>query len=253
MGSVHLLKASDYPLPAALERAYSEADTLLMEIDLDDLSTITAQWVIQHRATPERGQTLKQLLGDDKYSEAQSLARTADIDLSRYSRSEPWHAALEITREAMSSAGFEAGRGIDQYFASRAITDGKRIDGLETFEQQIAFFDELPLDLQTRLLLQSLAELETYDGQLSSLVTAWRDGNLEQLATELNQSFADYPLLRNVLVTQRNQNWVSAIESLTTRETTSLVVVGALHLVGEDSLLALLAERGLKAHQIISD
>ena len=36
LGSIHFLRPSDFPLPAAMERAYDEADVLVMEIDMDN-------------------------------------------------------------------------------------------------------------------------------------------------------------------------------------------------------------------------
>lgn len=253
LGSVHLLQASDYPLPDALNKAYLDADSLLLEIDLDDLSALHAARVIRNKATAAPGTSLRTLLGEDKYAEADRLARAASIELRRFESSEPWHVALEVTREAMLAAGYASHLGVDQHFAQRAMADGKPIEGLERFEQQIAFFDELPLELQSRLLLQALKEIGNYSGQLDALVTAWREGNTEELASELEESFVDYPKLREVLVNQRNNDWITPIEALTERPGTSLVIVGALHLVGEDSLIDLLAARGLQPRRVLSD
>ena len=53
------------------------------------------------------------------------------------------------------------------------------------------------------------------------------------------------PTLYRPLVTDRNRRWLPQIEALLARPDDTLVVVGALHLVGPDGLLALLRERGL--------
>src|SRR5690606_1575475 len=37
LGSVHLLRPEDHPLPAGIEDAYHDADTLVMEMDVDDV------------------------------------------------------------------------------------------------------------------------------------------------------------------------------------------------------------------------
>ena len=63
-GSVHLLKQSDSQLPPALERAYAEAEQLVMEIDMDDLdATAAAAWMME-RGMSTDGATLRETLGE---------------------------------------------------------------------------------------------------------------------------------------------------------------------------------------------
>ena len=38
LGSVHLLRREDYPLPIVVDRAYADAEFLVMELDIDDLA-----------------------------------------------------------------------------------------------------------------------------------------------------------------------------------------------------------------------
>ncbi|MBM4231580.1 MAG: TraB/GumN family protein, partial [Gammaproteobacteria bacterium] len=44
----------------------------------------------------------------------------------------------------------------------------------------------------------------------------------------------------------RNRNWVPQVKALLERDEDTLVVVGALHLVGERGLIALLEREGLR-------
>ena len=59
-----------------------------------------------------------------------------------------------------------------------------------------------------------------------------------------------YPELYRTLVVDRNEAWVKTIKSLTSKEDDYLVVVGALHLVGEDGVPTLLSEIGIIADQL---
>ena len=78
------------------------------------------------------------------------------------------------------------------------------------------------------------------------MFAAWRTGDVKQLAALLTSEFKDYPVLYRVLVSQRNKHWMPQIEKLLREKDDYLVVVGALHLVGEDGLLQLARARGLK-------
>ena len=52
------------------------------------------------------------------------------------------------------------------------------------------------------------------------------------------------------LLVKRNRNWVAPIRDLTRRPGNYLVIVGAMHLVGDDSVLAMLDNAGIKSRQL---
>ncbi len=69
------------------------------------------------------------------------------------------------------------------------------------------------------------------------MVAAWRDGELERLSAELLDEFDQFPGLYETIVTKRNSAWVPALERMLADGRRRLVVVGALHLVGPDSVI----------------
>lgn len=253
VGSIHLLRETDYPLPAGLMEAYADAERLLMELDMDDIDSGRVGAIMFARGTPPEGQTLESLMGPEKFARAQESAAEIGIDLTRFRGAEPWYAALTLTQIQLMRRGYDPRYGIDAHLAAAAMEDGKPIQGLETFEEQIIFFDTLPLDLQSDMLLESLGEMADLEADMGRTVDAWRRGDADYLARELLAELADYPELYERLVVQRNRDWLPVITALTDREEDYLVVVGALHLVGEDGLLALLAEAGIQARQLGSE
>src|SRR5262245_53259093 len=63
-GSVHVLKPGQATLPAEFDRAYKDAEALVMEIDLDDLDPAAMQaWMAEH-GTLQPDKTLRDVLGD---------------------------------------------------------------------------------------------------------------------------------------------------------------------------------------------
>jgi uncharacterized protein YbaP (TraB family) len=65
----------------------------------------------------------------------------------------------------------------------------------------------------------------------------------------MNRSFNDHPAIRDRLLIQRNKNWTSQIEALMKENKNVLVIVGAGHLVGPDSVVDLLKKKGLSVKQ----
>jgi uncharacterized protein YbaP (TraB family) len=81
------------------------------------------------------------------------------------------------------------------------------------------------------------------------MLAYWESGDGENLYHLLNKSFEKHPDLRDKLLTQRNKRWVSGIEALLKEDKNVLVIVGAGHLVGPDSLVDLLQDKGYSVKQ----
>jgi uncharacterized protein YbaP (TraB family) len=102
---------------------------------------------------------------------------------------------------------------------------------------------------QEALLRQTLEELEVVGTMASEMVEAWKNGDVNKLDAIMKLSFADYPEMYDRFVVTRNRNWVSIIDALAGQEKNVLVVVGAAHLVGKDSVLNLLKAKGYRIEQ----
>ena len=109
VGSIHLLRPADYPLPSTVQLAYDDAEALLMEIDMDDRDAGAAALIMMQRGQLSDGQTLEAVLEDD-YAEAIELAGTIGIDLARMDSLAPWFAALSIEQLVMMREGFDPTR-----------------------------------------------------------------------------------------------------------------------------------------------
>ncbi len=59
----------------------------------------------------------------------------------------------------------------------------------------------------------------------------------------------DYPQVYRSLLVERNNNWLPKIERLISQPEQKFILVGALHLVGEDGLLKQLKNKGYQVQQ----
>ena len=245
LGSVHYLRQADYPLPARIDALYRQADTLVMELDLDDLDARAVQGAFVEAAMLPPGSSLETVLTPQVYALARTRSAALGVDLTLMAGFEPWLVAITLMDLGMNALGFNASQGVEQHLLRRAASDGKPILGLETLEDQIRVFDRLSIQEQQALLQQTLHELDSADPAMDELLDAWRDGRLDTLADELMADFDAFPTLYRHLVIDRNTRWVAALQQLLADGNRYLVVVGALHLVGEDSVIELLEARGL--------
>jgi uncharacterized protein YbaP (TraB family) len=237
-------------LPPTVDGLIERAQSIVMELDLDDVDAAAQQRVILGTAMLPPGTVLADVVDADVYSLVQREAGELGIDLTLLERFEPWFLAVTLLDQGMRKFGFQAERGVEQYVLTQAQRTGKDIVGLESLEFQIGIFDSLPPPQQQAMLEQTLAEIDEAQTALSAMVEAWRDGELESLSSELLDDFDDFPGLYETLVTKRNAAWVPALERMLADGQRHLVVVGALHLVGPDNVIDMLRERGHDAARV---
>jgi uncharacterized protein YbaP (TraB family) len=246
LGSIHVLRPGDGGLPQAAERAYDDAEQLVMEIDMDDAAAADPNQMLasmQRAALLPEGATLRGVLGDD-YASIRERAAQSGLDLEPLDRFAPWFVATLMLQLELAKRGFLPELGIEQQLASRAAGDGKPIQGLETAEQQFAVLGGLPLAEQKRFLLMTMEESTQLDAQVEELVGAWQRGDTTALAAMLSDEFDEFPELYRPLTEDRNRAWVQQLDRLLDDRDDYLVVVGALHLVGRNSVVDLLRLRG---------
>jgi uncharacterized protein YbaP (TraB family) len=250
LGSIHFLRADDYPLPDAIGAAYREAEVLVTEIDLDDLDPLEAQASMQSLAIDPRGRDLARLLGPADYATVRTAMQALAIDPAALAAYEPWYAALQVTQLRLQQLGFNPGYGVEARLLMLAASDGKEIRGLETLEDQLGALDSLPASAQREFLLTTIEEAAEIESGIDAILLAWREGNTRTLERDLLSGLDDQPELRQRILVDRNGRWVEQLQAMAGDGTRYLVVVGALHLVGPDSVLDMLERRGIGNQQL---
>jgi uncharacterized protein YbaP (TraB family) len=251
LGSVHLLRPGDGGLSRAAEAAYADAEGIVMEIDLDDAAVAEPGALLiemQRAALLPEDTSLRQVLGGD-YEAIARRARASGLELASVDRFAPWFVATLLLQLELARRGFDPALGIEQRIAERATADRKPIAGLETPADQFRMLAALPLPEQKRFLELTLAEMAELDLELARLLEAWRTGDADALAELLSAAYRDFPELYGPLTEDRNRAWIERLEDLLDDTDDYLVVVGALHLVGRNSVVDLLRKRGHRVTQ----
>ncbi|HEX9853106.1 MAG TPA: TraB/GumN family protein [Woeseiaceae bacterium] len=250
LGSVHLLRAGDHPLPSVIHDAYEDAETLIMELDMDDIDPVEAQSLLTELGLIHDDRSLNDLMGPGPYAEAETFANRADIPLAMLAKSEPWLAAITVEQLMLARIGFNPLFGIESHLTEKAALDDKEILGLETIRQQLEFLDSMSLESQRALLLQSLKESVDIRKIMDELIDAWRHGDLAFMEDNMLDDMRQYPELYQTIVVDRNIDWAGQFEDLLDEDDDYLIVVGALHLIGDDGVPALLTKRGRDVVQL---
>ena len=242
LGSVHAMREDSYPLPTAMETAFESVEKVVFEVDLDDLNSAAIQMLAA--GTLDGEGLLEEIVGPAIWAELVVQVETTGFPAAMFQRMKPWMAAVTITALAMTEAGYLPSAGVDAYFSRRAEEAGKERIALETAEFQVGLFADLTPEQSLAFLRYTLADLETVIPDLDELSANWRAGRVEAVEALMAEGFDEFPELLEKMVTDRNRAWMPPIVELLAGDSDAMVVVGALHLVGEEGLVNLLRKRG---------
>ncbi|MFQ2219132.1 TraB/GumN family protein [Aeromonas enteropelogenes] len=242
MGSIHAGKPTLYPLPEPVERAWQQSRALVMEVDMNSISQ--EQWQGMASLTQlNDGKSLKEYLPAELYQRTLMAGIRYGLDEATLSPLRPWFAAITLTQAAMAKTGFDSQLGIDQHFAGLAVKEGKPVVGFETLLEQLGYLASVG-DNQTLMLASTLDELPMLENAFTAVMKAWQQGDEATLINLLKEEMAPPALqswMEQTLLAERNRNWLKKWPSLPNE---SFIVVGALHLYGEQGLLAELEQQG---------
>lgn len=249
-GTVHLLRPSDYPLPAAFDEAYAAASEIYFETDINSMGdlSIQAQMLQQLTYTDER--TLKTVLSEEAYAALTVYTAKLGLPMMMLEKFKPGMIISTLQILDFQRMGFTP-QGVDMHFNTRAVADGKTLGAFETIEEQIGFLSAMGEGNESEFILLSLKDLEDTDALMAEMVAAWRSGDTEALNTMFVEDMRiQAPEIYDSLLLQRNRNWLPDIEAMLRDGDTEFVLVGAAHLVGPDGLVSMLTANGYQIRQL---
>jgi uncharacterized protein YbaP (TraB family) len=250
LGSIHFLKRENYPLNPTIEKAFDSTKKLVLEIDLKSADSGTVQRLTLEKGLHRDGKTLQENISAETYSLAAKRAQELGIDIGALSPLKPWVVALTMTSLQLQRLGFDPNSGVDRYLAERATKVGKPMAGLETAAFQIGLMDQLSASDQESMLRHSLKEMDLLDKGLDQIVRSWAAGDVPALEALLVNAMREYPAVHQKIIVDRNRRWLPEIERMIEQGESTLVVVGAAHLVGKEGVIELLKARGYTLEQM---
>lgn len=249
-GTVHLLRPGDYPLPPEFEEAYADSDQIVFETDISLMGDLATQTRMLQQLTYSDERTLQSVLNEEAYAALQEYTAEKGMPLAMMQKFKPGMVISTLQVIEFQSMGFTP-QGVDSYFNARAVGDAKELGALETIDEQIGFLASMGEGKESEFILMSLEDLEDTGEMMENMLSAWREGDADSLATLFVEEMRrEAPELYDSLLKQRNEDWLPQIEAMLDDDDREFVLVGAAHLVGEEGLLSLLAERGYRVRQL---
>lgn len=247
-GTIHLLCEDDAVLGDSLLYAIEKTDRVYFELDLDN---IFEMFGAMRGMKMRNDTTLSDLLSKEEYQKVKSAfeSRSAILPFSELETYKPF-----LASSLLMESGMACGKTVsmEQLIMKEAKKYKKRIEGLESMAYQMSIFDSIPYKFQAEQLLKYIAmdgDLSAAEKEFEEMVTAYKEQDLEKLAEYINSSAADITQFEDLLINNRNRNWVKKLTEILELRTVT-IAVGAGHLPGKDGLISLLRKAGFNVRPV---
>jgi len=249
-GSVHILDLEQTPLPSGFDQAYAQSQILVLEADVEKMQQPEFLATAMPRLTYPAPATIRDRLEPATLAALESYFADRGGAFEQFERFRPGLLTSVMLVFELQRLGL-AGPGVDLVVQQRAADDDKPRKYLETVDEQLDILAGIGDGDEDALIRQSLADAERLPVFWQEMLSAWGDGDLDRMqALGSDDLQRTAPRSYDLLIKRRNRAWLEKLELMLADAPIELVVVGALHLAGEDGLLELLAARGCRVEQL---
>lgn len=241
-GTIHMLCADDAMLSQSMKNVIGKAEEVYFEVDLDNLVEMFA---VMSKMKMKGDTTLKDLLSETDYAKVKDYFESKSSMLP-FATLETFKPILALSTVQENSMECESMAMMEQVIMTEAKKTDKKIRGLETMSYQAGVLDSIPYKLQAEQLVSYIDNLNknsSEDKELNEMMSAYMSqdlGKLEDLMKKTDMGIGNFT---EVLLYNRNRNWVKKLKDLMP-EKTLLIAVGAGHLPGDQGVINLLRKAG---------
>lgn len=236
LGSVH---ASDRPLylSTLATLAISDADTLAFEANIEVAPNLSS-------ARYKKDSSLSQNIPTSLFVDTKRLWIEFGFSEEELEELRPWWVAFRLMNCLMLKHGFTYGQGVDLKALHLAKMRKKHPFFLESIDAGLEPFAKAPFNEQEIFLSRIVQHIDEEIQVIASLVAAWELGNPNALLPVIERSIQLMPVTYSNTLAGRNKAWLRHFLRLAKSQKKAVAVVGALHMVGPDSIPSLLAAAG---------
>jgi uncharacterized protein YbaP (TraB family) len=252
-GTIHVGLPGFYPLDESVTRALAESSTLALEIDTSVQNAETAALMQRYmRTSPAIVAAMPPALAPRLTRRLQATGVPATLP----AQVKPWMLIVMLAMAEYGKLGYRPDLGIDTHLANLAHSRKIDVVGLETLEGQLEVLDHVPVADQWTMLDETLATLDSGEAQqdVLALTEGWAGADrakLDALALKYEQDQRlSSQIMQRRLLTERNGPMADKLDALLANEKQTMAAIGLMHLIGTNSVPALLRAKGLKVEQL---
>jgi uncharacterized protein len=249
-GTIHLLPDNVQWRSTKFDDAVASSQQLVVETIVDDKNPSKLMSAMASLGFTNALPPLVQRVPAAKRPALEAAIKKSGFPPHAFDRMKTWAAAFILLGNQFRDLGLKGGQGVEQVLRGEFATAGKPIGELETNVEQLGFFDKLPESAQLELLEGAIEGGKATSTEFNGMIRAWSHGDVPGIARTFDHDLSHSPALQQSLLHQRNANWSKWIEQRLGQPGTIIVAVGAGHLAGKDSVLAMLKKDGYTVRRV---
>ena len=249
LGTLHMMSKETLPI-ANLDETLGNVDRVIFEVSEADMEKAASDSVTISDLGSGLSSMMQMFTLDNGLSQ-ETLELVAGFLSGAYNQtidaeslrmmSAPMLAQL-LNAQFMTIAGYDAsGHSVDLEVFRKAKTLGKKIEGVETLEEQMKAISAENTD--TALLEKQILELmnhpEQFKEQVDSLIHAYNTGDKSTLLAIFTSEGA-----RSIADAGRNARFLEVAKKALTDGGRALIAIGTYHIIAEDGLVNVLTREG---------
>lgn len=227
-----------------VNKALEETTQMYLELDMDEPNF---QMEMMKLMMMKDGITLKSLLSEeDQKTLNEFLKENLGYDLSLLNNLKPFFISSMLYPKIIDCDM----KAVDLELMEISKKQNEAIFGLELVQEQMKIFDDIDYKVQINELMKSVKDnLKKDKAEMKELQEIYKSENiskmLEVMLSSDNKLMSDY---NDVMLTNRNKNWIPIIEKA--MSTPTFFAFGAGHLAGENGVINLLIKEGYNVEPI---
>ncbi|MDG0973519.1 MAG: TraB/GumN family protein [Crocinitomicaceae bacterium] len=244
-GTMHLIPQENFLFPESLKEKVKNSELLIMEIGGISEQLSAAQFIML-----KEGSLFDFFAKEQRDSLFNYFENTLNQDIStvisRYSNMKPMVLLQLFTQEAFG----ENPASYDISLEAIARKNNVKIEGLETIEQQIGFFDKMTVDEQVKMVMTALRNTDNSKAETEKLIALYLNQNIDSLAIMISNSETGSDSFEEEFLTNRNADWIPQIKTYV-KKNSCFIAVGAGHLGGPNGVVPLLRKEGYTVEPVL--
>lgn len=254
-GTAHVTDPDIVNLALPVKTALEHADRIILELN-EVADNSGKEIAAKYAGKPDmmlnkKGDSFKERLSAEEFDKLEKTLKAHGLSYGLIANSKPWLIWMTMSLPACETRREAYGlRALDVEIGQNAKKLGKPVIGLETFDEQIAAIEKLPVSYYANTIEDLLNEPEFYANVFYTGIELYKEnriGEILVLDQMLKSSISknDQEIFIDVMMTKRNRRMSKRVLPLV-KQGNSFIAVGAAHLVDESGLVEQLRKHGYR-------
>lgn len=249
-GTIHLLPENYQWRTAKFEQAVAGSQQLVVETIVDDKNPTKLMSALTSLAFSKGLPPIAERVPPAKRPALEAAIKKSGMPRTVFDQMETWAAAFMLLGNQFKDMGLKGGEGVETVLRSTFTGQNKPIGELESNVEQLGFFDRLSEKAQRDLLEGAIEQGGDTSKEFGRMLAAWERGDVARIAATFDRDLSGSPELQQALIRQRNANWSRWIEQRMSQPGAVMIAVGAGHLAGKNSVIAMLKKDGYQVRRV---